>query len=72
MTCYSVQARDSRSISSLCFTRDMGENIGKNRSKNLRSKYSQKFFDHVKQSPTDASKTDLKKKSNSKNCKRNW
>ena len=31
----------------------MGKSIGKNISKNLRGKYSQKLQDHVKQSPTD-------------------
>ena len=31
----------------------MGKNIGNNVSKNLSGKYSQKFFDHAKQSATD-------------------
>ena len=35
----------------------MGENIGKNISKSLNSKYSQKPLDHGKQSATDAFKT---------------
>ena len=46
----------------------MGENIGKNKSKNLSGKYSpgmlamrQKLLDHVKQSATDALKTSSKR-----------
>ena len=35
----------------------MGRNIGKDISKNLSSKYSQKLFDHAKQTATDALKT---------------
>ena len=38
----------------------MGENIGKNISKSLRGKYSQKLFDHAKKSATDALKTSSK------------
>ena len=34
-----------------------GESIGKNISVNLSSKYSQKLFDHAKQSTTDELKT---------------
>ena len=34
----------------------MGKNLGKNISKNLSGKYSQKRFDHTKQSATDALK----------------
>ena len=34
----------------------MGRNIGKDISKNLSSKYSQKLFDHAKQTATDALK----------------
>ena len=37
--------------------KNVGKNIGKNISKNLSVKYSQKFFDHTKQSATDALKT---------------
>ena len=37
----------------------MGRNIGRNTSKNLRSKYSQKRRDHAKQPATDALKTPL-------------
>ena len=43
----------------------MTNNIGKNISRNLSGKYSQKLLDHAKQSATDAFKTDSKK-SNSK------
>ena len=39
----------------------MGENIGKNISKYLSGKYSQKLFDHAKQSVTDALKTTSKR-----------
>ena len=35
----------------------MGENVRKNISKNLSSKYSQKLLDPAKQSPTDGIKT---------------
>ena len=38
----------------------MGRNIGRNTSKNLRSKYSQKRPDHAKQPATDALKTPSK------------
>ena len=39
----------------------MSKNIGKSINKNLSSKYSQKHFDHVKQSAIDALKTAPKK-----------
>ena len=39
----------------------MGKNIGKNTSKNLSGKYSQKRLDHAKKSATDASKTSSKR-----------
>ena len=41
----------------LSFAKDMGRNISKNISKNLISKYSQKLFDHIEHSATDAFKT---------------
>ena len=41
----------------LSLAKNMDKNIGKNISKNLTSKYSQKPFDHAKQSATDALKT---------------
>ena len=34
----------------LSLAKNMGKNIGKNINKNLSGKYSQKLFDHVKQS----------------------
>ena len=39
----------------------MGKNIGKNISKNLRGKYSQKLLDHAKKSATDPLKTSSQK-----------
>ena len=39
----------------------MGKNIGKNTSKSLDSKYSQKRLDHAKESATDAFKTSSKR-----------
>ena len=39
----------------------MGKNIGNNINKNLSGKYSQKLFDHAKESATDALKTTSKK-----------
>ena len=41
----------------MSFAQNMGKNIGKNISKNLSGKYSQKLFDHAKQSVTDTLKT---------------
>ena len=56
MTRCSVQPRDQiflKGYGFLSFARDMGKNI----SKNLISKYTQKLLDHTKQSATDALKT---------------
>ena len=39
----------------------MGKNIGKNISKSLKMKYSQKLLDHAEQSGTDAFKKPFKK-----------
>ena len=39
----------------------MGKNFGKNISKKLRGRYSQKLLDHAKQSATDAFKTTSKR-----------
>ena len=39
----------------------MGINIGKNTSKNVSGKYSQKLLDHAKKSATDALKTSSKR-----------
>ena len=41
----------------LSFAKNMGKNIGKHINKNLSGKYSQKFLDYAKQSPTDEFKT---------------
>ena len=57
---YSVQPRDKIFVIGyglLSFPKNMRENFGKNISKNVRSKYSQNFLDHAKQSATDALKT---------------
>ena len=56
---YLVQPRDQifvKVYGFLSFVKNMGRNIGKNRSKNLISKYGQKLLDHAKQSATDALK----------------
>ena len=52
---YSVQPGD------YTFAKDMGKNVGK-KSKNLRSKHSQKLLDHAKQSAIDARETASKKR----------
>ena len=52
---YSVQPKDRISVKDygfLFFTKNMGQNIGKN----ISSEYSQKLLDHVKQSAADALK----------------
>ena len=61
---YSVQSRDRifvKGYGFLLFAKNMGKNIGKNISKNLSGKYSQKLYDHAKQSATNALKTTSKK-----------
>ena len=61
---YSVQPRDQifvKGYGFLSYAKNMGKNIGKNISKNLSAKYSQKLFDHAKQSTTDALKTSSKR-----------
>ena len=63
---YSVQIIDRifvKGYGFLCFTKNMGKNICKSMSKNLSGKYSQKLFDHAKQSTTDVFEIALKKKS---------
>ena len=45
----------------LLFAENMCKIISKNTSKSLSGKYSQKRYDHDKQSATDAFKTSLKK-----------
>ena len=63
MTRYSVQPRIFvKSYGFLSFAKNIAKNVGKNISKNLSGKYSQKLFDHAKQSPTDALKTEQLKK----------
>ena len=60
MTCYSVQPRDRifvKGYGFLSFAENMGKIIGKNTSKSLSSKYSQKLFDRAKRSATDPLKT---------------
>ena len=57
MTKYSVQLRDPVLVNSygfLFFSKNMDKNTGKNISKNLRGKYSQKLLDHAKQPATNA------------------
>ena len=56
---YSVQSRDKLLVIGygfLFFAKNMGKNIDKNISKNLSGKYSQKLFDHAKQSGTEKRK----------------
>ena len=49
----------------------MGKNVGRNISKTLSGKYSQKLLDHSKQSATDAIKT-TSKRVIKKNSRSNW
>ena len=59
MTRYSVQPRHRKFVKGngfLSFAKNMSESIGKNISKNLSGKYSQKLFDHAKKSATDVLK----------------
>ena len=56
MTCYSVQLRDRRFVKGYGFL-SFVKNMGRNRSKNLSSKYSQKLLGHAKQPATDPLKT---------------
>ena len=46
----------------MSFTKNMSKIIGKNKSKKLSNKYSQKLFDHTKRSATHALKAASKKK----------
>ena len=65
MMCYSVQTRDQIFVKGhefLSFAKYTGENAGKNTSKNLSSKYTQKRFDHGKHSAADAFKTSKKER----------
>ena len=60
---YSVQLRDRilvKGYGFLSFAKNISKCIGKNISKNLNGKYSQKRLDHAKQSAIDALKTTSK------------
>ena len=58
-TRYSVQTRDRIFIKGYDFL-SFAENMGRNNSKNLSSKFSQKLFDHDKKSATDTLRTSSK------------
>ena len=60
MARYSVQQKDRMLVKSYGFL-SFAENMGRNISKNLSSKDSQKLLDHAKQSATDALKTSSKR-----------
>ena len=63
MTRYSVEPRDrifATGYEFLSFAKNIFKNIGNKISENLSGKCSQKLYDHVKQSATDALKTTLK------------
>ena len=56
---YSVDPRDQifvKDYGFLSFAKNMSQDIGKNISKNLIVKYSQKLLDHPKPSPSDERK----------------
>ena len=62
-TRYSLQSRDQifvKGYGFLSFAKNIGRNIGKSKSKNLTGKYSQKAFNHAKQSATDELETSSK------------
>ena len=63
MTRYSVPPRDRIFVKGYEFLpfANMGKNVGKNLSKSLSGKYSQKLFDHSKQSAKDELKTSSKR-----------
>ena len=61
---YSLRPRDRICVKAygfLPFAKNMGRNIGKNTSKTLSIKYSQKIFHHAKQSAIDTIKTASKR-----------
>ena len=60
---YSVQPREYllMAMGFLSFAKNMRTNIGKNTSKTLSGKYSQKLLDHAKQSATDTFKLAAKR-----------
>ena len=71
---YSVPPRHLifvKSYGYLTFAKNMGKNIVKNTSKNLRFKYSQKLLYHAKQSATDTLKTSSKR-AIQRNSRINW
>ena len=68
MTRFSVQARDGIFIKGYGFL-SFADSMGRNIRKIIRIKYSQKLFDHAKQSAIDALKTSYKKKSFKKKWK---
>ena len=75
MTRYSVQPRDRIFVEGygfLSFSKNMDKNIGKNISKTLSSKYSQKLFDHSKQSATVLLKTVSKRTTQKKAERQNF
>ena len=60
MTCYSIEPRNQKFVKGyelLCSTKTMSKIIGKNTSKKLIGKYSQKFPGHAEKSATDILKT---------------
>ena len=64
MTRYSIQPRDRifvKGYGFLSFAKNEGRNTGKNISKTLRGKHSQKLLDHAEKSVTDALKTSSKR-----------
>ena len=71
MTRFSVQPRDGIFIKGYGFL-SFAESMGRNIRKIIRLKYSQKLFDHAKQSAIDALKTSYQKKSHSKKSESNW
>ena len=54
----------------MSFAKNMGRIFGKNISKTLSGRYSQKLLDHAKQSATDVPKT-MSKRVNQKNSRSN-
>ena len=77
MTGYLVQPRDQKFVKVyrfLSFAKIMSKNNGKNISKNLSSKYHQKFLEHAKQSTIYTLKTDSKRviQNSRVNCCFDW
>ena len=64
MTCYSIQPIDwifVKGYRFLPFAKITSKNLGKDISKSLSGKYSQRLLDHTKQSATDAFKKQIHK-----------